>query len=202
MNNGGPWFNSAVKTWWALLSWRLTGQYVSYLFRDLGGNSNSPTEMVSTALSETLMTCWHSRLMKSYLHTSSDLQEKPNYKETKWSCTSLPDNYRHCWSPVSDKHESLPLIVPVIHSAETNMQKALNHVSYHFCDLTKVSVSVILLCQSDHSLCEQPDTQHFPILGGQSHGPDVTYSLLDGTWLGSPTTEVRLLIHPRTALVH
>lgn len=32
-------------------------KYVAYLFRDLGGNSNSPTEMVSTALRETLTTC-------------------------------------------------------------------------------------------------------------------------------------------------
>lgn len=82
------------------------------------------------------------------------------------------------------------------------MQKALNHVFHRFCDLTKVSVSVMLLCQSDHSLCEQPDTQHFPILGGQSHGPDVTHSLLDGTWLGSPTTEVRGCLFTREQLCY
>lgn len=47
----------------------------SYLLSDLGGNSNSPTEMVSTALREIRITCWQIRLMKSYLHTSKDLQQ-------------------------------------------------------------------------------------------------------------------------------
>lgn len=32
-------------------------KHAAYLFKDLGGNSNSPTEMVSTALREILMTC-------------------------------------------------------------------------------------------------------------------------------------------------
>lgn len=60
----------------------------TYLFRDLGGNSNSPTEMVSTALREILTTCWHNRLMKSYLHTSSDLhtqaKDVKSTRRTTW----------------------------------------------------------------------------------------------------------------------
>lgn len=44
----------------------------AYLFRDLGGNSNSPMEMVSTALRAILVTCWHCRLMKLYLQTRRD----------------------------------------------------------------------------------------------------------------------------------
>lgn len=88
-------------------------------------------------------------------------------------------------SPVSDKDESLPLVVPVINSAETNMPKALKQALNHVCGSTKASVSAVLLGERDHSLCEQPDAQHLPILGAQSHGPDVAHSLLDGTWLGA-----------------
>lgn len=57
---------------------------LAYLFKDLGGNSNSPTEMVSTALREILTTCWHVRLMKSYLHTSRDLQKTVKRGEIKY----------------------------------------------------------------------------------------------------------------------
>lgn len=171
---------------WALISWRQKVQYVSYLFRDFGGNSNSPTEMVSTALSETLMTCWHSRLMKSYLHTSSDLHDRSNHKETEWSSTSLPDLNIYTVANLSVISTSLSL--SLFQWSTLQKQTCRKHwpKSLNMTPLSQVSVSAVLFCKTDHLLCEQPDTQHLSILGGQSHGPDVAHSLLDGTWLGSP----------------
>lgn len=102
----------------------------AYLFRDLGGNSNSPTEMVSTALREILMTCWHNRLMKSYLHTSSDLPTQPKDDKLCQQTTSqvichvafflklgISKNILFDL-PISYKHKSLLLIVPVVNSVE------------------------------------------------------------------------------------
>lgn len=106
----------------------------SYLFNDLGGNSNSPTEMVSTALREILTTCWHSRLMKSYLHTSSDLRaHKPRMlnslgtgrRKAKASPKMVGERL-----PVSDEHEPLPLIVPVVNSATMDRRMRQNEGRY------------------------------------------------------------------------
>lgn len=66
-----------------------------------------------------------------------------------------PDNCGHCGSPVSDEHEPLPLIVPVIHSAETNMRKALDHVFHHFCHVV-VSIWSLTPRAARHSAPPHP----------------------------------------------
>lgn len=60
----------------------------TYLLRDLGGNSNSPTEMVSMALRDTLVTCWHCRLRKLYLQIRRDqsvMRTRRSFSLFQWS---------------------------------------------------------------------------------------------------------------------
>lgn len=67
---------------------RYNGTASTYLFRDLGGNSNSPTEMVSMALRAILVTCWHCRPTKSYLQIRRDrsvMSTRRSFSLFQWS---------------------------------------------------------------------------------------------------------------------
>ena len=121
---------------------------LTYLLRDLGGNSNSPTEMVSTALREILTTCWHNRLMKSYLHTSSDLRTRSKY--VKWCQHKMSNVISPCGIflkhmgrqnvlfdlPICYKHKSLSLIVPVVDSVEDPHKKSFDKSEFESCPKT------------------------------------------------------------------